>query len=134
MLGRAGGYLWIGKNPASRYQGWFCQIGGRLIKIIDDIRPAAAGGFLALENDFWRVKRIWENNRESFFLPAQNCLAYEIENPAEIIPYDKKQPLAEELRYFVENLDGKIEIADGRSGYEVVKVLEKAQELIDEAP
>ena len=57
-----------------------------------------------------------------------------IENPTEIIPYDKKQPLAEELRYFVENLDGKIEIADGRSGYEVVKVLEKAQELIDGAP
>jgi len=63
MLGRAGGYLWIGKNPASRYQGWFCQIGGRLIKIIDDIRPVGAAGFLALENDFWRVKRIWENNR-----------------------------------------------------------------------
>jgi UDP-2-acetamido-3-amino-2,3-dideoxy-glucuronate N-acetyltransferase len=54
-----------------------------------------------------------------------------IENPSEIITYDKKQPLAEELKYFVENLDKKIEIADGQSGYEVVKVLEKAQELID---
>lgn len=54
-----------------------------------------------------------------------------IENPSEIITYDKKQPLAEELKYFVENLDRKIEIADGQSGYEVVKVLEKAQELID---
>lgn len=54
-----------------------------------------------------------------------------IENPTEIIPYEKKQPLAEELKYFVENLDNKIEIADGQSGYEVVKVLEKAQELID---
>lgn len=54
-----------------------------------------------------------------------------IDNPTEIIPYEKKQPLAEELKYFVENLDGKIEISDGRSGYEVVKVLEKAQELID---
>jgi hypothetical protein len=84
MLGGDGDYLWIGKNSASRYQGWFCQIGGGLIKIIDDLRPAGAAGFLALENDFWRVKRIWENNRESFFLPAQNCLAYEIENPAEI--------------------------------------------------
>ena len=55
-----------------------------------------------------------------------------VENPTEIIPYEKKQPLTEELNYFVENLDKKIEIADGRSGYEVVKVLEKAQELIDE--
>jgi len=56
MLGRDGGYLWIARDPASRYQGWFCQIGDDLIKIIDDIRPDAAGGFLALENDFWRVK------------------------------------------------------------------------------
>ena len=55
-----------------------------------------------------------------------------VENPTEIIPYEQKQPLTEELKYFVENLDKKIEIADGRSGYEVVKVLEKAQELIDE--
>ncbi len=54
-----------------------------------------------------------------------------IENPTEIIPYEKGQPLTEELKYFVENLDNKIEIADGQSGYEVVKVLEKAQELID---
>lgn len=55
-----------------------------------------------------------------------------IDNPTEIIPYEKKQPLTEELKYFVENLDKKIEIADGYSGWEVVKVLEKAQELIDE--
>lgn len=54
-----------------------------------------------------------------------------IENPTEIISYEKRQPLAEELKYFVENLDKKIEIADGQSGLEVVKVLEKAQELID---
>ncbi|MDR1584904.1 MAG: Gfo/Idh/MocA family oxidoreductase [Prevotellaceae bacterium] len=53
-----------------------------------------------------------------------------VENPTEIIAYDKKQPLTEELTYFVEHLD-KIEVADGKSGLEVVKVLEKAQELID---
>jgi len=55
-----------------------------------------------------------------------------VENPTEIIPYENRQPLTEELKYFVENLDKKIEIADGQSGYEVVKVLEKAQQLIDE--
>lgn len=54
-----------------------------------------------------------------------------VENPTEIIAYEPAQPLTEELKYFVENLDKKIEIADGASGYEVVKVLEKAQELID---
>jgi len=58
-------------------------------------------------------------------------IPFKIDNPTEVIHYEKKQPLAEELKYFVENVDGKIEIADGRSGYEVVKVLEKAQELID---
>ncbi|MFV0391441.1 MAG: Gfo/Idh/MocA family protein [Paludibacteraceae bacterium] len=54
-----------------------------------------------------------------------------VEKPTETIPYEKGQPLMEELRYFVENLNKKIEIADGQSGYEVVKVLEKAQNLID---
>lgn len=55
-----------------------------------------------------------------------------VEAPDEIIPYEKKMPLTEELSYFVDHLDGKIEIADGQSGYEVVKVLEKVQQLIDE--
>lgn len=60
-----------------------------------------------------------------------NGIPIKVENPTEIISYEKNQPLTEELEYFVENLDKKIEIADGKSGYEVVKVLEKAQRLID---
>lgn len=55
-----------------------------------------------------------------------------VENPTEIIKFEPKQPLQEELAYFVENLDKKIEIADGQSGYEVVKVLEMAQQSIDD--
>ncbi|MDD4760872.1 MAG: Gfo/Idh/MocA family oxidoreductase [Bacteroidaceae bacterium] len=58
-------------------------------------------------------------------------LPIKVEKPTEIIPYEKKQPLTEELKYFIENLDQRIEIADGKSGWEVVKVLEKAQKLID---
>lgn len=58
-------------------------------------------------------------------------IAYKIENPTEVIPYERQQPLTEELRYFVEHLDDKIAIADGRSGYEVVKVLEEVQKQID---
>lgn len=53
-----------------------------------------------------------------------------VENPDEIIPYEKAMPLTEELKYFIENLDKKIEIADGRSGHEVVKVLETVQNII----
>ncbi|MDD3945927.1 MAG: Gfo/Idh/MocA family oxidoreductase [Bacteroidales bacterium] len=60
----------------------------------------------------------------------ESAIPVKIENPTEIIQYEKKQPLAEELKYFIDNLDSKIEIANGDSGYEVVKVLEKAQELI----
>lgn len=61
----------------------------------------------------------------------ENGMPVKVEKPTEIIPYEKKQPLAEELQYFVDNLDGKIEIASGQSGYEVVRVLEKAQEMLD---
>ena len=53
-----------------------------------------------------------------------------VEEPDEVIVYDKKQPLTEELKYFIENIDGKIEIADGQSGFEVVKVLETVKELL----
>ncbi len=54
-----------------------------------------------------------------------------VDKPTEIIPYEKKQPLSEELKYFVDNLDRTIEIANGKSGYEVVKILEEAQQIID---
>lgn len=53
-----------------------------------------------------------------------------VENPTKIIPYDQKQPLTEELKYFIEHLDQTIEIANGQSGLEVVKVLEEAEKKI----
>lgn len=53
-----------------------------------------------------------------------------VENPTKIIPYEQKQPLTEELKYFIEHLDKKIEIADGQSGLEVVKVLEEAEKKL----
>lgn len=52
------------------------------------------------------------------------------EKPAEKIFYEKAMPLEEELKYFIENLNGKIEISDGKSGHEVVKVLERVQEIL----
>jgi len=53
-----------------------------------------------------------------------------VENPTKIIPYDQKQPLTEELKYFIEHLSQTIEIANGQSGLEVVKVLEEAEKKI----
>jgi len=61
----------------------------------------------------------------------ENGIPVKIENPGEIIPYEKKAPLEEELKYFVEHLDSSIEINSGEAGYEVVKVLETVQKLIE---
>lgn len=52
------------------------------------------------------------------------------ESPDEVISYEKKQPLLEELRYFIDNLDGDIEIASGKSGHEVVRILETVDVLL----
>ena len=53
-----------------------------------------------------------------------------VEQHDEIITYEKGMPLAEELKYFVENLDKTIKVASGKSGHEVVKVLETVQQLL----
>jgi UDP-2-acetamido-3-amino-2,3-dideoxy-glucuronate N-acetyltransferase len=45
----------------------------------------------------------------------------------EVIPYEKSQPLAEELKYFMSNFDGgEIKIASARNAVEVLEVLETA--------
>jgi UDP-2-acetamido-3-amino-2,3-dideoxy-glucuronate N-acetyltransferase len=61
----------------------------------------------------------------------ENGIPLKTENPDEIIPYERKMPLEEELRYFIEHLDSGIEINNGRAGYEVVKVLETVQKLVE---
>jgi predicted dehydrogenase len=52
------------------------------------------------------------------------------EKPAEIVSYQSSSPLDNELNYFVEHLDSEISIADGKSGHEVVKILEKTDECL----
>jgi len=84
MLSDGGSYAWIGKENDSRYQGWFFESAAGLIKVIDTIRICNPGRFLAMENDFWRVKRIWQNNTEKLSLFGNDCLAYETDHRAEI--------------------------------------------------
>lgn len=55
------------------------------------------------------------------------------QKPDEIIAYEKSMPLNDELQYFINNLEGNIEKSGGQSGYQVVKMLEKVQELLDQA-
>jgi len=70
-------------------------------------------------------------NKEIYFYDKRidfiSGLPVKTENADEVISYEKRMALTEELRYFVEHLDGFIEIAGGQSGYEVVKVLEDVQ-------
>ena len=84
-------------------------------------------GMLSFE-DSSKDKSIIYYDKHVDFVEHQPILLAE---PDEIISYEKKLPLTEELKYFIENLDGNIEIADGKSGIEVVKVLETVQKLID---
>lgn len=52
------------------------------------------------------------------------------EKPAEIVAYKASSPLDNELNYFIRHLDSEITIADGKSGHEVVKILEKTNECL----
>jgi len=53
------------------------------------------------------------------------------DGPTEVIPYEKKMPLTEELKYFVAHTNGEpIKIADAQNGVEVLEILEKASESL----
>lgn len=52
------------------------------------------------------------------------------EKPAEVIPYEPSSPLENELRYFIEHLDSELAVSDGKSGHEVVRILEKTDECL----
>lgn len=65
-------------------------------------------------------------------IDLENGIPVKVENPDETIPYEKKMPLEEELKYFVDHLESTIEINTGQSGYEVVRVLETVQKQIEE--
>lgn len=52
------------------------------------------------------------------------------QKPAEIIPYEALSPLENELNYFITHLDTDINVADGKSGHEVVEILERTDECL----
>lgn len=53
------------------------------------------------------------------------------DGPASIIPYDQQMPLTEELRYFIDHLDGTpLGLADGRSATGVLDILEQATQSL----
>lgn len=78
-------------------------------------------------DDSTKEKEIHFYNKRVDF---QMGVPVKIEEPDEIIPYEKMMPLEEELKYFAGHLDSKIEINTPEAGYEVVKVLESVEQLI----
>lgn len=85
-------------------------------------------GMLSFEDSSAEKDILFYNKR----IEMVNGEPVKVEHPDEVIAYEKGLPLDEELKYFIANLDGKIEIADGRMGLEVVKVLERVHKLISE--
>lgn len=83
-------------------------------------------GMLSFD-DATKEKEIHFYNKRIDF---EDGLPVKVEEPDEIIPYEKKMPLEEELKYFVGHLDSAIGINSGEAGYEVVKVLETVQQII----
>lgn len=79
-------------------------------------------------DDSTKEKEIYYYNKRIDF---ENGVPVKVEHPDEVIPYERKMPLEEELKYFIDHLDKKIEVADGKSGYEVVKMLEAVQQIIE---
>ena len=87
MLAKDGSYLWTGVVSTSRYQGWFFGLdNGKLIKIIDDIRPRDRRRIDGLTNNKDSVQKIGPEFAETFLMPGANCLVYEIDKfaPVEI--------------------------------------------------
>jgi len=83
-------------------------------------------GMLSFDDSSKEKEILFYNKR----IDIVNGIPVKVEEPDEVIAYEKKAPLAEELTYFVEHFDQPIEIAGGESGYEVVKVLENVQNII----
>jgi hypothetical protein len=94
MMAREGSYFWTAAEPASRYQGWFLVLGeGRLIKVIDDIRPRDRKRVEKLSCGPVSVEKTGPEFRESFYLPGRQTIVYELDkfSPVEIF-FDVKDP------------------------------------------
>lgn len=80
-------------------------------------------------DDSTKEKEIYFYNKRIDF---EKGIPIKVENPSEVIPYERIMPLEEELKYFVEHLESTIEINTGQAGYDVVRVLETVQKQIEE--
>ena len=62
----------------------------------------------------------------------RNGIPEKFDGPMERIKYEEKMPLSEELKYFVEHLDGTVlQIANGQHALEVTKILVEASNQLE---
>lgn len=83
-------------------------------------------GMLSFE-DSTKDKKIYLYDKK---IELKNGFPIKVESPMENIEYEISSPLKNELEYFITHLDSNISIANGQSGYEVVKILEKVTEIL----
>lgn len=83
-------------------------------------------GMISFEDSSKDKKIIFYNKR----IDWEEGIPVNHEEPNEFIDYEYGAPLEKELRYFVEHLNSKVEISDGKSGHKVIEVLERVQEYL----
>ena len=110
-----------GNVHAHIYVSWLHPFKQQLLVVV------GSKGMLSFDDSSTEKSIHFYNKRIDF----EKGIPIKIENPDEVVLYEKKMPLEEELKYFVEHLDSSIEINSGEAGYEVVKVLETVQKLIE---
>ncbi len=79
LTNKIGGYVSFSCYPISRYQGVFFSDHFQLYKVIDDIRLLNHHIPQKAINKFWCFERIYDNFKETFFMPHNhNALVYEL--------------------------------------------------------
>ena len=81
-----------------------------------------SSGMLHFEDTISKRPLLYYNNKVEFINNIPNPSKGEVKQ----IDYSNEKPLTNELKYFLSNMNKKIEIASGEDGLAVVKTLEKA--------
>ena len=85
LTNNSGGYLFLGSEPKSRYEGFFCFANEKMFRVVEGIVPAGSGKVESVVNKFCSVERKRGNLKERFFLPrGKNSLVYEIDKLSDI--------------------------------------------------
>jgi hypothetical protein len=75
MSNKNGGFVWMGNNPDSRYQGVFFNLNGIMFRVIESF---SKNDFNEIKNEFSFVSRNKGDEGEKIFMPDHcNSLVYE---------------------------------------------------------